>query len=129
MSIIRAAVFTLAFALSSVTAQAAEVVDYTDAGFAAAQASGKPILVDVAAWWCPVCHSQNVTIKQIVASPRYAKLVIFKINYDKQKAEWRKFGVTKQGTLIGFRGKQETSRLAFQTDKTQIAALLASTVR
>lgn len=129
MSFVRAAIIAATIAFSTVSAQAAEVQDYTAAGFAAAQASGKPILVDVAAWWCPVCRSQNGTIKQIVAAPHYAKLVIFKINYDKQKAEWRKLGVTKQGTLIAYRGKQETSRLAFQTDKTQIAALIDSTIR
>ena len=92
-------------------------------------AQGKPILVDVAAWWCPVCASQNSTIRKITATSQYSQLVIFKINYDKQKAEWKSFGVMKQGTLIAYRGKKETGRLAFQTDKTQIATLLASAIR
>jgi thioredoxin-like negative regulator of GroEL len=95
--------------------------------FEAAQAAGHPIIVDVAAWWCPVCASQAGTLKQAFADPRYAKVIVFKINYDKQKAEWQRFGVQKQGTLIGFRGTQESGRLAFVTDKAKINALLAAT--
>lgn len=128
MSILRAA---LAFiALSSVLpAHAAEFRKFDRAAFAAAQAHGRPILIDVAAWWCPVCASQNRTIKNKVSSPAYDKLIVFRIDYDGQKPEWKSFAVTKQATLIGFRGKQEVGRIAFQTNKTEIAALLSTVVR
>ena len=129
MPFVRAAFAAFALAAMISPVQAAEQKDFSQAAFAAAQAQGKPILVDVAAWWCPVCASQNSTIRKITATPQYSQLVIFKINYDKQKAEWKSFGVMKQGTLIAYRGKKETGRLAFQTDKTQIAALLASAIR
>ena len=129
MSFARAAFATVAIVAMAAPAQAAEQKDFSTAAFAAAQAQGKPILVDVAAWWCPVCASQNSTIRKLIAAPEYSQLVILKINYDKQKAEWKSFGVMKQGTLIAYRGKKETGRLAFQTDKTQIAALLASAIR
>ena len=121
-----------AFALASIaaaSAQAAEFKPFDRAQFNAAQAAGKPVLVDVAAWWCPVCHSQEGTIKKTVADGAYDKLTIFKINYDKQKDEWKRFGVTKQATLIAFRGGREIGRLAFKTNKDEINALLASTVR
>ena len=129
MSFARAAFAAVAIVAMAAPAQAAEQKDFSAAAFAAAQAQGKPILVDVAAWWCPVCASQISTIRKIIAAPEYSQLIIFKINYDKQKAEWKSFGVMKQGTLIAYRGKKETGRLAFQTDKTQIAALLASAIR
>ncbi len=109
-------------------AAAAEFKPFDRAQFEAAKAAGGPVLVDVAAWWCPVCHSQESTIKAAVADPRFAKLTVFTINYDKQKPEWRQLGVTKQATLIGFRGGHEVGRVAFQTDKALIKALLASTV-
>ena len=121
-----------AFALSAIAvtaAQAAEFKPFDRAQFNAAQASGKPVLVDVAAWWCPVCHSQDGTIKKAVADPKYNNLTIFKINYDKQKDEWKSFNVTKQATLIAFKGGHEVGRLAFKTNKDEINALLASTVR
>lgn len=56
-------------------------------------------------------------------------MIVFRINYDKQKPVWRSFGVRKQATLIAFRGKKEVGRVAFKTDKAAIDGLLASTVR
>ncbi len=110
-------------------ANAAEVRDFDRAAFNAAQASGRSILLDVKAWWCPVCASQASTVKKITTAAEYQKLIIFNINYDKQQDVWKSFSVSKQGTLIGFRGTKQTGRLDFVTDKTQIDALLASTVR
>ena len=121
-----------AFAASSIAisaAQAAEFKPFDRAQFNAAQAAGKPVLVDVAAWWCPVCHSQDSTIKKTVADPAYNNLTVFKINYDKQKDEWKSFGATKQATLIAFKGGREVGRLAYKTNKDEINTLLASTVR
>jgi thioredoxin-like negative regulator of GroEL len=99
------------------------------AAFDAAKAAGGPVLVDVAAWWCPVCHSQDGTIKAAIADPRYAKLTIFTISYDRQKPDWQALGVRKQGTLIAFTGGHEVGRIEFQTDKAAINALLQSTVK
>lgn len=119
----------LIMALTAIAAPAttAEVRAYDAAGFAAAQVAGRPILVDVKAWWCPVCASQNRTIKKAVAAPAYAKLLILAVNYDKQKPEWQALGVHKQGTLIAYRGKAEVGRLEFQTDRDAINGLLAKT--
>jgi len=123
-----AAIFTAAI-LAAAPAHAAEFRDFDQAGFAAAQAEGRPILLDVHAWWCPVCASQNHTIKQTVMSPSYDKLIVFRINYDKQKPVWQSFGVRKQATLIAFRGRREVGRLAYMTNKDAITALMASAVR
>lgn len=123
------AALPLIIALTAIAAPAtaAEVRAFDAAGFAAAQAAGRPILVDVKAWWCPVCASQNRTIKEAVAAPAYTKLLILEVNYDKQKAEWQALGVRKQGTLIAYRGKAEVGRLEFQTDRDAINGLLAKT--
>jgi thioredoxin 1 len=130
MSFVRALVPALvAVAAVASPAYAAQVQKFDRAAFVAAQAAGKPILVEVKAWWCPVCASQGSTIKKIAADPAYGQLVIFEVNYDSQKPEWQAFGVRKQGTLISFRGKRELGRLEFVTDKAQIGALLANTVR
>lgn len=128
MSVLRIVAATLALAVTS-PALAAERQPFTPAALAAAQAQGRPVLVDVAAWWCPVCASQERTIKAITAAPQYDKLLILKLNYDKQKPEWRALGVSKQATLIGYRGRQEVGRVAFQTNKELIGTLLAATVK
>ena len=116
-----------AFAIA-VPAQAAERQPYTAAALAAAQAKGRPILVEVKAWWCPVCASQTRTITATTAAPAYKDLLILSIDYDKQKADWQALGAQKQSTLIGYRGKQELGRVIYTTDKAQINALLAKTV-
>lgn len=109
--------------------QAAEFADFDRAAFDAAQAQGRPILLDVHAWWCPVCGSQARTIKRVATPEVYPNLIVFRINYDKQKDIWRSFGVSKQATLIAFHGRRETGRIAYMTDKAKIADLIASTVR
>jgi thioredoxin 1 len=114
---------------SAAAAQAAEERPFDRATFAAAQAAERPVLVKVSAWWCPVCSSQNRSIKALSADPAYDQLLILTINFDRQKAEWRSFGVQKQSTLIGFRGMRETGRLSYVTDRTQIATLMSATVR
>lgn len=110
-------------------AQAAEIRKFDAASFAAAKAAGRPILVDVKAWWCPVCGSQNRTIKAaITANHAYDKLVIYEIDYDTQKSEWRALGVHKQGTLIGYKGSTEIGRVEFKTEKPLINAFLGRIV-
>ena len=113
----------------SAPALAAETARFDASAFAAAQAQGRPILVDVKAWWCPVCASQGRTIKTLAADPAYKSLMIFDVDYDKEKAVLQRFGVTKQGTLIAYRGTRQTGRVDFDTDKAALAALLASTTR
>lgn len=111
------------------TAQAAEFKPFDRATFDAAQARGRPVLIEVNAWWCPVCSSQARTIKETVQAPQYADLLVLRINYDKQKPEWRAFKVQKQSTLIAFRGGHEQGRVSYITDKEKIRALIRSTQR
>ena len=118
----------VAAALSIAPAQAAIEAPYSAAAVAAAQAKGEAVVVDVAAWWCPVCISQHSTIKKLVADKRFDKLHIFKLNYDSQKSEWQALGVHRQATLIGYKGKHEVGRVEFQTDADLIQKLLTSTV-
>lgn len=116
-------------ALSPATAQSAAVrhVPFTQAAFAAAQAAGKPILIDVYAPWCPVCRAQQAPIAAAQADPANADLVIFRLDFDGQKAEQRPLRVTGQATLIAFRGRTETGRLQGNSNRAAIARLVAST--
>ena len=124
--VVLAAAITIA---SATSAFAAEFRAFDPAAFAAAQAQGRPVLIDVKAWWCPVCASQNRTIKRIAAAPQYNSLIVFNVNYDKQKDVLRSLSVTRQATLIAYRGNRQTGRLDFVTDRARIEALLASTQR
>ena len=126
----RAPILTAAFvAVATITAPAAaaEFKPFDRATFDAAQKAGRPVLVEVNAWWCPVCASQSGTIKATVTDPAYANLLILRINFDKQKEEWKAFNVTKQSTLIAFKRGREVGRVSYITDKDKIRNLLALT--
>ena len=115
--------------LASNAAAAATVqhVDFTSAAFAAAQKAEKPILIDVWASWCPTCKAQQPGIAAAQSNPANKGLVVMRINYDTQKGEMKPFNITRQSTLIAFKGGRETGRLIAATDPAKIAALVAST--
>lgn len=108
-------------------AAAAEFRTFNSKDFAAAQAAGKPILVDVAASWCPICKAQAPIVNKYTAEPKFKNLVVYHLDYDTQKADWRKFGVHMQSTLIAFHGPKETARSVGDTDPKSIASLLDTT--
>lgn len=121
------ALFAVPFVVAA-PAFAAETRPYSDAAFAAAQAQGRPIVIDVHAPWCPICAAQQRVIAATTADPRYAKMIVFRIDYDSQKPLWKKFGAQKQSTLIAFKGKRETGRMAYDASPAKVNALLASAV-
>ncbi|MDZ3830723.1 MAG: thioredoxin family protein [Sphingopyxis sp.] len=102
-------------------------VPFRQESFDAARAAGKPILVDVHAPWCPVCARQQPGIAAAQRDRRNAGLIVFRLDFDNQKDAQRPLGVTRQSTLIAFRGRKETGRLLGVTDKAAIARLIAST--
>jgi thiol-disulfide isomerase/thioredoxin len=93
--------------------------------FEAAQAAGKPILIEVSAPWCPTCKAQAPILSRLRNEPRFQALVSFNIDFDSQKDLLQKFGVQRQSTLIVFKGKQEAGdRPAYNA--ASIEALLES---
>lgn len=98
------------------------------AAFEAAQKAGHPILVWVHAPWCPVCRQQQKTISRVTAEPAFRDMQVFRIDYDTQKALWRAFGATQQSTLIAFRGRRETGRIAHETDDAKVSAVIRGAI-
>jgi thiol-disulfide isomerase/thioredoxin len=111
------------FALIGGTAHAAPAPYSADA-FAAAQTAGKPILVEITAPWCPVCHAQKPILSAIEAEPAFKDLVVLDIDFDSQKDLVRHFGARMQSTLIVFKGAAETGRSTGETNANNIKALL-----
>lgn len=126
-ALVYTAAVTAPLAPATAQAAAASHVPFTQAAFAAAQAAGKPILIDVYAPWCPVCRAQQAPIAVAQADPANADLVVFRLDFDGQKAEQRPLRVTGQATLIAFRGRTETGRLQGNSDRSAIGRLVAST--
>ncbi len=96
--------------------------------FEAAQHTGKPILVEITAPWCPACAAQKPIIERLRLEPRFDELEIFTIDFDTQKDLMRRFGATLQSTLICFKGAQETGRSIGETQPEWIESLLERTL-
>jgi thioredoxin 1 len=96
--------------------------------FDAAQASGRPILVEVYASWCPVCKVQRPFLTTLGQNPKYQKIAYFEVDFDRQKDVLRALRVSKQSTLIVFKGKNEIARSTGDTNKTSIEALVAKSL-
>ncbi len=98
---------------------------YDQAGFDAAQAAGKPILVEIHADWCPTCRAQEPIISELLQDPKNADLVVLRVDFDNQKDVVKRFRTQYQSTLILFKGDKEVSRSTGETRKDAIAAQLA----
>ena len=121
----------LALAGSSIAAgpvAAAGTIPFSMEAFEAAKKAGKSILVEVHAPWCPTCRAQQPILAELFASPKYAGLVVFRIDFDSQKDALRALGVRQQSTLIVFKAGKETGRSVGDTAKASIAALLDKAV-
>jgi thioredoxin 1 len=107
-----------------VQAWADTTVPYSDVAFKAAQAAGRPILVEIHAGWCPTCKAQKPIIDKLVEAPKFKNLQIFRVDYDDMKPVVKAFGAQMQSTLIVFKGASETGRSVGDTKEASIAALL-----
>ena len=118
-----------ATAMAFAPAAPAGSVAFNRAAFEQAQAADKRILVDIWAPWCPTCRAQEPIVNSVAAARGNEDLVVFRVQFDDQKAEVRRFAAQRQSTLIAFRGSRETGRLVADTNPDRIAALVATTRR
>jgi len=118
-----------ALLLAPVPAQAFQTKAFDAASFKAAQSAGDAILVDVFAPWCPTCKAQQQVFDSLKDKPEYAKVTVFKVDFDNQPDVVKNFGARAQSTLIAYKGEKETGRSAGDTNPQSIEALLASTLK
>ena len=111
--------------LSIMPAQATEAVAFTADSFSAAQAAGKPILIDITASWCPTCKAQAPVIQELTTRGAYKDVVVFQVDFDDQKDVVRSFNARMQSTLIMFKGQDEVARSVGVTDPAAIAEMLS----
>jgi thiol-disulfide isomerase/thioredoxin len=112
--------------LGALPASAAEWKPFSADAFAEAQKQGKSILVDIFAPWCPVCRAQNPILVQLTREPQFNNLVVFKVDFDNQKADVRALKAQQQSTLIVYKGETEKGRTVGDTNEKSITALVNS---
>jgi thiol-disulfide isomerase/thioredoxin len=95
---------------------------YDAKAFEQAQAAGKPILIHIHATWCPTCKKQEPILGQL--EKERPSLLVYVVDFDRDKPLLRKLGVTSQSTLIVYKGPKEVGRSTGDTTASSIAALV-----
>jgi thiol-disulfide isomerase/thioredoxin len=96
---------------------------YDAKAFEQAQVEGRTILIHIHASWCPTCRRQEPVVERL--EKERPGLVVYVVDYDRDKATLKKLGVTSQATLILFKGATEVGRLVYDADAGRIAALVS----
>lgn len=117
-------VATVALIALSTASLGGEPHPYDSSVFKAAQASGKPILVEIHADWCAECKVQNRILNKLSDQAPYTGLVRLRVDYDKQKDLVKEFKARQQSTLVIFKGEKEVGRAVGITSEEKIRALV-----
>lgn len=127
----RTVIAAAAFGLLATTLplRAEETTPFTPGAFDAAKASGRPILIEISADWCPTCKAQKPIIAGLRAKPEFKDLVVLRVDFDAQKDVVRSLGATMQSTLITFAKGAEVGRSVGETDPARIEAQLQDAVK
>ena len=105
-------------------AHALSVKPFTDADFAAAQATGKPVAIHFTATWCPTCKAQDKSLAALASDPALKDVTVLAADYDKTKPLQKQMNVKSQSTFVVFKGKTEVARNSGATDAPDIKTLL-----
>jgi thiol-disulfide isomerase/thioredoxin len=119
---------TLALLPLATMAPAMEAKTFDLNAFAAAQAAGRPILLEIHASWCPTCRAQQPILSKLAANAKFKNIVRFTIDFDSRKDLLKQFKVRWQSTLIAFKGKNEVGRSTGDTNAASIEALVAKSI-
>lgn len=122
----RSVLAILAAAIFAGTAAGAEVKPFDAAAFQAAQAEGKAIIVEIMGQLCPTCRYQRTVLDGFYRQPELEKLLVFQIDFDRQRDIARSFNVNSQGTLIAFRDGKERARAVGESESKHLAKFLRS---
>ena len=112
----------LAFGAAA-SAEAFEIQPYDAAAVQKAIDSGKPVIVHVYAPWCLQCHMQASILDRLKDDKDYAKLQVFRVDYDNQKDIVGKLDCPRS-TVIAYVGGKEVSRMSWGTTEESVVKVL-----
>ena len=110
--------------LGSFSAQALTIKAFSQAELMAVQSAGNSVALHFRADWCPTCRAQDKAIETFKNDPALDKVTLLVVDYDNSKALRKAMGVAGQSTIVVFKGKNEVTRSAGDTDAIALKALL-----
>lgn len=114
----------VALLLLAISAQASSQQPFDAKAFKAAQQSGKPVLVEVHADWCPTCKAQVPILDKLSRDAKYSNVVRFRVDFDTQKDALQELKAKVQSTLVLYKGSTEVARSVGETNADNIRAML-----
>ena len=109
-------------------AMAGEIKPFNQKDFDALTASGKPVVLDISATWCPTCKAQKPIVDSLMKQPAYKDVTLMTIDFDTSKPTLRKFKVIMQSTLVVFKGAREVGRSVGDTSPAGLEGLIRKSV-
>jgi len=122
------AILIAIYSISSSGQAHAEPISYTQTTFNELQKDGKSILVIVYASWCPTCRVQAPILEELLAEKEFNSITGLLVDFDTQKNILYKLNVSKQSTLIVYRGGKEIARSIGDTSFLSIEKLLQKVI-
>jgi thioredoxin 1 len=116
-------------ALVSQLVAAAVPKAFTQQEFDSLSRSGKPVIVDVSAVWCPTCKAQKPIVEGLAVKAPYKDVTVLRVDFDSEKPILKEFSVASQSTLIAFKGGKEAGRSVGDTTPAGIESLFAKAVK
>jgi thioredoxin 1 len=107
----------------AIPARAFEFQPYDPVAAQKAIASGKPVVLHVAAWWCLQCHMQTSILDNLKKDAAYDGVSVFRVDYDKQKDVVGKLDCPR-ATLIAYNGGKEVARMSWETSEDAVVKVL-----
>jgi thiol-disulfide isomerase/thioredoxin len=110
-------------ALAGAPTLAFEVQPYSKEAAQGAIASGKPVIIEVYASWCPICQAQATAVDAMKNEAAYKDIAFFRVDYDKQKDAVNALH-SSRATLIVYRGGKEIARQSWGATDEDVATML-----
>jgi thiol-disulfide isomerase/thioredoxin len=126
---IRTTLATLLLVCATGLAAAAEPRVFSQAEFDRLAREGRPVVVDVAATWCPTCKAQKPIVDRLVKQADYRDVAVLTVDFDADKPVLKTFKAGMQSTLIAFKGGKEVGRSVGDTTPAGIEALFRKASR
>ena len=102
----------------------ADFKPYSKMDYDRAIAAGNTVIVDFHASWCPTCKKQEPVLNEIVNMMGYEKVVALKADFDQEKELKKSLNVSKQSTIVVFKGGKEVARKTGVTAKDELKKLI-----